>query len=252
MNESPNRALQIFYWSCIILLAVGWHAVWFLAFPTIAEAHLPTATQDREPLSIQYLEAPQAQEAGDTEFLYERAMWSPVLFALPTQFGYSQCMNTKPFGMGPPIHIASQTPRLLDIDWAIPRPAQPVGFDLEAEAQGQLDNLKWRQTRGAAFKTVKTTSPSAGAIHVRFSNGLVEDDFSSLPIDGYEPVESEAFRFEVEIDIDQSDVLTHVYIKEAPAQDWARDKLIRLLYQWQPTRKGFPRSGTVILERKQL
>jgi hypothetical protein len=103
-------------WFWAVVLAIAWHALWWMVLSPRREPH----PMKRVPAARLAFIVPDAAAAQGETSASALGIGSPVLFALPTEAGFSGAALTRELALLPPVELPEKSAMLL------PFPAEPL------------------------------------------------------------------------------------------------------------------------------
>lgn len=171
-----------------------------------------------------------------------RALYSPVLFALPTPMGFSASMLNQPLQSDPPIKEQAADLNMLQVDQRVSAsPARSVFPQDRYQIAGALEALP---TAPSLSRADVETTEKAGGLSVRYEGSALFQDRvpqQVAEIPGAGPV---PWLAEFHVGLDKDSRVRSVLMETSPARGPSKDVLVRWLYQ-QRFQPGPPVSGRV-------
>ena len=233
-------------WILAVAIGVLWHAAWFIWV-------VARPVDPRDPLArttrASYVRLAVGERAGGGEDRAVRTLWSPVLFALPTRFGFSREVMDREVEMVPPLEAPAESSIYLkrgDSDVSIPEILRKVNGagdmsrlgtwsgasdDLRAFAEAAIpdDDLRWS---------------------VQYGDVSREDVVSAVLPEGPVVYSEAAWEAVALIEIDEDGWVTGVVL-EIPTESAARNRaLLADLHRWRFTRADGVRRGRIALHHR--
>lgn len=213
-----------------MLIAVGLHAA-FAAWiqPQTARARL-------QAISLPDL-AFWAQSSGES-----RALYSPVLFALPTPVGFSASMLNQSLQSDPPMKEQAAALNMLQVDQRrTGSPARPVFPQARYQTAGAWGALP---TASAAVQAGTSWPEKFAGLSVRYEGSAVFQERVPLQVTELPGAGPVPWMAEFHVDLDEDSRVRSVLVGISPVRGPSKDVLVRWLYQ-QRFRPGPPVSGRV-------
>ncbi len=149
-----------------------------------------------------------------------RAVWSPVLFSLPSPVGFSRPLLSGRAGIGAPLESPGVT--RLSLAWEAPAPAPLVPERIRLEA---LD-----PSLGTPRPPVRL--PPAAALQVLRQSGFGGADAPQMPLPDPARLGLAGWETEALIEADELGTVHHVLLNPPPPAEDAR-QLVQSLYRWR-------------------
>ncbi|MCX6998469.1 MAG: hypothetical protein NTV49_15645 [Kiritimatiellaeota bacterium] len=224
------------------LLAAGWFGFWALALqPEIVKV---PARQPVKAPRVCYLPGPEArgEKAANADL---RAMWSPVLFSLPTPMGFSRSVESGDAALRPPLQQTQSAPVLLA------RPATADNTPLVPSPTGVLA----RRAAGEPLLVIKEPPVFAGVAaatgptwQVVTGGGRAAARWQAQPLpktpaDGGESL----WEAGAQVEVSREGVVQHVWLETPTASSNLNVQLVHALLQWRCAPAAAPRTGNVLV-----
>jgi hypothetical protein len=181
-----------------------------------------------------------AQSSGES-----RALYSPVLFALPTPMGFSASMLNQPLQSDPPMKEQEGTLNMLQVEQRVAATPPPSVFP--QDRYQSADALRVLPT-ASPIDPLATRLPEASAgLSMRYEGTAlfrerVPRTVAELPGAGPVPWLAEFY-----VDLEEDSRVRRVLVESCPVPGPSKDVLIRWLYQ-QRFQPGPPVSGRVAVQ----
>jgi len=231
-------------WILALLFAVSWHVVWWVwlsADPIEARLVLPeTPRVSYMPVTIDTLNS-----KGDIHTKI-RTLWSPALFSLPSQVGFSRSILTNEIGVRPPLAMPDGDSRFLERlpSMRINMPAEPLPLDMNRVVK-TLETYAPRASLSPVFTSLSVTGV---IVKVELSEGLTGRHFKHMNLPELpalcreKPWEAAAW-----LEVDPEGRVTHVFLeKKSPAESYDAD-LVRNIFAWRLKNPGKTVTGRVVV-----
>ncbi|NCC51592.1 MAG: hypothetical protein EOM20_10285 [Spartobacteria bacterium] len=241
---SHNRKAERTTWFLAILLALCFQAfwmVWLRPAPLI-----PTSRVGTPPHMVYRAVPEQAAQAGHMRSEEVRAVWSPVLFSLPTPVGFSQPMfSDRGSSMRPPLQAPSVSAMFLARPPGAPDAGRAVrrrGAErLVRDILGSPALVPDGVTDVALFRK----EPAGRGLSIRFNEGLSEVVFTDhrLPASC---LSTQAWSLTAFLELDPRGFVARALLEDI-SDDALRADMVRAICQWQAAPSDRIRSGRVIM-----
>ncbi|MBN1267980.1 MAG: hypothetical protein JXB04_00180 [Kiritimatiellae bacterium] len=239
MNErriSPGRWRT---WIVPSALAIAWHGLWWAVL-----APAPARARGWLPRAPKVVFAPgEAHEDPEGD---PRAVWSPILFSLPTPVGFSRPIMTGAGSVRPPLTAPHNPAVYLERSATVPDAAPALRRErLEDQVGRVLDEVRFDLLDAPPFR-LRGAHGAAGP-NVEFIDGLSAADFERADLPAGELQSTAAWEALAYLEVDAQGRLVQVLI-ERPTDSTARNEaLARALRRWTPAAGRGARSGKVII-----
>jgi|GEM_PF-2401105 len=211
-------------WSAV--LAGVWFCFWGLLLQP-ADPKASAAPPAKAP-RVAFLPGPAAR-GGGAPHADLRALWSPVLFSLPTPMGFSRSVVSGDSALRPPLQQAQSTPVLLA------RPALPPNAPLISVPADVLAG------RAAAEPLVpetavfaRTAAVTGQAWQILLHDGLADASWQAQPLPKV-PADGSAGTWEAEaqLELSREGLVQHVWLEAPTASSNVNAQLVHALLQWR-------------------
>lgn len=240
VDVAPGSGRGAFGWILAVMMALVWYAFWgFWLSPIepVSRAGISGAP------SVSFLPGPGAADATDAASA--RAIWSPGVFSLPSEVGFSRGALTNRIGGRPPLQIPVSDSLFL----APPSPVAPeAGFrvapDLEDSVREALTNLP--DCLPEAYVFGATASTGTG-VQVDLFSGLERRRIRAMDVPTNDvllkdrPWEVTAF-----VEFNEEGKVCGVFLEAKSSFEDVDASLIHSLWRWQVEDANKPLSGRVI------
>ncbi len=225
-------------WSAV--LAAAWFGFWGLLLQP--EDRKVSAAQPAKAPRVAFLPDPAAR-GGGAPHADLRALWSPVLFSLPTPMGFSRAVDRGDSALRPPLLQAQSTPVLLA------RPVPPPDAPLIPSPAEVLAG------RAAAELLVPETPVFARAAagtgqtwQILLRNGSAGAVWQAQPLPTA-PAAGSAGAWEAgaQLEVSREGVVQHVWLEAPTASSNLNAQLVHALLQWRCTPATNARAVHVLL-----
>jgi len=225
-------------WSAV--LAVVWFGFWGLLLQP-ADRKASAARPAKTP-RVAFLPGPAAR-GGGVPHADLRALWSPVLFSLPTPMGFSRSVVSGDAALRLPLQQALSTPVLLA------RPAPPPHALL---IPSPADVLSGRAAAGPLVPETPVFARAAAvtgqAWQILLRGGLADAVWQAQPLPTA-PADGSAGVWEAgaQLEVSREGVVQHVWLEAPTASSNLNNQLVHALLQWRGTPATNARTGHVLL-----
>ena len=241
---SKDRNAERITWILAILMALGIQGFWWVWLRPI---HVVEQAYVREPARMIYMpirENPQKPEKIDDGV---HAVWSPVLFSLPTSVGFSQPMFSDGAGTMQPQLQAPSTSSLF-----LARAMKPLPLTWAVKSDVAIQNRL--RVPGSHVPVIDEMSPfeSVGleqngpGITWQFPDGLADVAFTANRFPST-CLQTQAWSFTVYIELDPRGNVAHAFLEKV-SDTMMSEALIRAVYQWRATPEEGTRVGRVLVQ----
>lgn len=235
-----TKSYEYFKWSFAIAIALLWHVLLWTRLDR-AEANPEHHSPPHPPRMVFVPSVGGAAAAGD--------LMTPVLFSLPSSFGFSQPIADFNDGIMQDIYSSADEVALLN------NPIAQSSHDLlawprhmDAQAAALLDNPILNQPRQVLEPelAIQTQNP----VHVRLAGRLTEADFIAKPLEIGDTEEAlKAWQASIRIEFDRSGIPRHVFIYSSSGSPDLDSDILNQLKRWRIEPSEAPLWGEVILQR---
>ena len=233
-------------WFWAVLLAVGWHGLWGWLFSparavsTIAPLRVP---------QVSYM--PVNADGRDGEALNAdiRALWSPVLFSIPTPMGFSRSVLTNEVGVRPPLGQSMAFSNFLERS-ALPVQASPLVTipalnDIVAET---IKSLALNETDPSRVTPVPATG---GEVQVEFLQGLAERKPANLNLPRHPWIKGDkAWEIVLYIEFGEDGLVRQVFVESPTESESLNAALAQGAWKLRLENPGVPVSGRIVVRNR--
>jgi hypothetical protein len=241
--SGSNGQAQVFAWAGAVLLALVTQGGWFFLFSA------PDKVTRRLPQSVQVKYHPvQLTEGGEEESeAITRAVWSPVLFSLPTRVGFSEILLEGAELARPPLETGSESAMFLERVAGTARASSAVEL-------GPITNRfqQWRSVeipnQVQAPIMPRPSGITERGFEAEFVDGLLASDFEVMgwPLQAG-GLSNSAWRALAHITTDDRGSVVHVMLEEGTGSAILNEAIVRNLSTWRLKKPGSGRQGKVIV-----
>lgn len=238
MKRTSGRAIEAWIWTMAVAWAVGWHAIWLVTVPP-ARA-IPAGAPRRTPRLTWLRTAGTCAPIDSGE-----EVGSPVVFALPTRWGFSSRVAAQVTAVPPPLSPLPTWDLLATRSRRPPSPADRREPPLSAWAERRLSLCPTAWQGEPAFPH-GVAGPSKG-LDVSWFGDLAASDFvrAEFPTSGL--VRSLPWEARVYVEVNEAGCVSRALL-EKPTEDPSLDEtLVRAVRRWVPRPGVRSRSGVVTI-----
>jgi hypothetical protein len=230
----------IFGWILATLMVLVWYAFW--GFWLIPVEQTPRAGSSGAP-SVSFLPEPGA--SNDAMAADARAIWSPAVFSLPSEAGFSRGALTNVIGGRPPL----QGPGGESLFLAPPSSAaSELDFqfapDLDQSVRETLTNLPDRLPEAYVFGSMATSGPG---VQVELSSGLERQRIRTMDVPPEDVLlKDKSWEVAAFVEFNEEGKVSGVFLETKSSFEDVDASLIRALWRWQIENAKKPVSGRVM------
>ena len=238
VDVAPRSGRGVFGWILAAMMALVWYAFWGFWLSPIEP--LSRAGISGAP-SVSFLPGPGNSSAAAADV---RAMWSPGLFSLPSEVGFSRGALTNMIGGRPPLEVPGGDALYLAPPSTV---ASESGFrfapDLEDSVREALMNLPDRFSEPYVFGATASTGTG---VQVTLSSGLERRRIRTMDVPQDDvllkdkPWEVTAF-----VEFNEEGKVSGVFVEAKSSFEDVDALLIHALWRWQVENAKEPLSGRV-------
>jgi hypothetical protein len=236
VDVAPRSGHNVLGWFLAVMMAVVWYAFWgFWLSPIepVTKAGISGAP------AVSFLSGSGNSAAADA-----RAVWSPWIFSLPSEAGFSRGALTNRIGGRPPLEVPGRDALFLAPPSIV---AAESGFrfapDLEDSVREALPNLPDRLSESCIFGDTASTGTG---VQVELASGLERTRFRTMDVPQDDvllkdkPWEVTAF-----VEFNNEGKVSRVFMEAKSSFDDVDAVLVRSLWRWQVDGAKEPLSGRV-------
>jgi hypothetical protein len=240
VDVAPGSGRGTFGWILAVLMALVWYAFWGFWLSPIEQ--VPKAGISRAP-SVSFLPGP--GPGNDATAADARAIWSPAVFSLPSEVGFSRGALTNEIGARPPLEVpGSDSLFLAPPNGAASESGFRVAPALEESVRAALTNLPDRLPNAYVFGATATTGTG---VQVELSSGLERKRIRTIDVPPDDvllkdkPWEVSAF-----VEFNKDGKVSGVFLETKSSFEDVDASLIHALWRWQVEDAKEPLSGRVM------
>jgi hypothetical protein len=239
VDVAPGSGRGYFGWILATVMALVWYAFWGFWLSPIEQ--VPKAGVSGAP-SVRFL--PEPGPGNDAIAADVRALWSPAIFSLPSEVGFSSGALTNGIGGRPPLQGPGS-----DSLFLAPPSSAPLesGFrfapTLEQSVRETLTNLPDCLPEAYVFGVTATTGTG---VQVELSSGLEQKRIRTMDVPPEDvllkdkPWEVAAF-----VEFNKEGKASGVFLETKSSFEDVDASLVRTLWRWQVEDAKEPLSGRV-------
>jgi len=221
-----------------LLVAVLWHAFWIVGFRGRSQPARPTI----RPLPSLRLAAVPAEADGVAAD--PRVVWSPVMFSLPTPFGFSRPILETRMDVRPVSGLLEAEPRLLE------RP--PEASAMSAGRDPQLEDILMAYLFRVSLPPLEAQVFQAGSLPASSKVELMPEwsgaVFTAMPLpENWETAGDHPWELTAHLEVDESGRVGHVFLVHPCEYPKINLSVERALRNWQMAPGSAARSGRVLI-----
>lgn len=239
VDAAPGSERDVFGWILATLMVIVWYAFWGFWLSLIEQA--PKAGSFCAPL-VSFL--PEPSTSNGTMAADARAIWSPAVFSLPSEAGFSRGALTNAIGGRPPLQVPGGESLFLAPP---PGAASEAGFrfapTLEKSVREVLTNLPDRLPEAYVFGATAITGTG---VQVELASGLEWNRIGTMDVPSEDillkdkPWEATAF-----VEFNEEGNVSGVFLETKSSFEDVDASLIHALWRWQVENAKEPMSGRV-------
>ncbi|MBP7830257.1 MAG: hypothetical protein KA248_10105 [Kiritimatiellae bacterium] len=223
-------------WAAALLLAAAWHAAWIVGLGWRKET--PRPAMPSAP-NLLFAKLP----AGPEVYADPRLVWSPVLFALPSPWGFSRPALEERIVHRPAAGRQGSVPRLREREQMPPPAGLYRDGQLEDEVAANLFRVPLPPLGASVFRRPARPPPAVVEYGPGWSEELLED--GPLP-EGWEEGGKAPWEVAAYVEADAAGRVTHVLLEAPSAFPEVNRVLEGALRQWRWKPGEGARSGRVV------
>lgn len=177
------------------------------------------------------------QSSGET-----RALYSPVLFALPTPMGFSASMLNQPLQSDPPMKEQAAALNMLQVDQRLVESSSRPVF---TQDRFRIENV-FTALPAYTFSPQDQASAKSGGLSVRYEGTTAFRNRAPIEVTDVPNGGTVSWLAAFFVDLEEDGRVRRVLTEVSPERGPGKDVLIRWLYQ-QTFEPGLPASGRVAL-----
>lgn len=210
-------------WMSAAVITAVWHAVWWMGLSPRTH-HTAIAPPPVPRLSyVPVIAAHSGTISGDV-----RALWSPVLFSLPTAVGFSRTVLNQSAGIGPPVETPLPPEVLMERV-----PASGAGAMHPRSMHDPVAVLRRMPEVRDHLTVPELTSGNRSPLQVYALGTDAELLPEDLPLPARKDLGVEPWETEVELVVAEEGWITRVLLMSPPADPAVAQAVSRALYRWR-------------------
>ena len=233
-------------WFWAVLLAVGWYGLWcWLLRPAKA---VSTAAPLRVP-QVSYMRVNTDGRDGEALTADIRALWSPVLFSIPTPMGFSRSVLTNEVGVRPPLGQSMGFSNFLERSAqavpASPLVVVPTLNDIVAEAMKSL-------TLDEAGSSPVTPVPAKGEeVQVELLQGLGERTPANMNLPHHPWIRGDkAWEIVLYVEFGADGIVRQVFIESPTESESLNAAMAQAAWKLRLDKQEAPVSGRIVVRNR--
>ena len=233
-------------WFWAVLLAIGWHGFWGWFFSP-ADA-IPGAAPARTP-QVSYMPVHADGRDGEALSADIRALWSPVLFSIPTPMGFSRSVLTNEAGVRPPLGQPMMFSNFLERGAssisASPLVTLPPLTDMVAQAVNSLTPA------GAGPSPIDVGPATAEEVRIEFLQGLARTPPANLKLPRHPWINGDkAWEMVLYIEFDEEGIVRQVFAESPTESDTLNAAIVQAAWKLRLEPSEGPAVGRIVIRNR--